>query len=347
MDVATILMELLSVYTPPGQERKAEEVMRRIARELDYEEFEIDEVGNYLFSRGSGKKTVMLAGHIDTVPGQIEPKSMDDEIFGRGAVDAKGPLAAMLKAGSVADAKDVKVIVAALVDEEGSGTGALSLLDRGIKVDHVIVGEPTGTNGVAISYRGSITATLSAKGRGGHSSAPYMGDSALEKLMDALYDVRAVFNGRRYEEVTSAITIIRAGEWPSKLPEYAEAVVNIRFPPSVSSASILGKLEAISSLHDCSLSVIDSTEPYNSSLSSPVPRALVRSIILNGMRPRIVKKTGSSDMNVLFKLTRDIAAYGPGNSLLAHTNFEKVSVKDLEKAVKVYAGAISELERVG
>ncbi|MCS7143150.1 MAG: M20/M25/M40 family metallo-hydrolase [Aigarchaeota archaeon] len=345
MDVGTLLFRLLNVYSPSGQESRLEPLMREFSRELAYDEFERDTVGNYVFKKGSGDRVIMLAGHVDTIPGELNVSRSEDSVSGRGAVDAKGPFAAMLKAGSDVEVKNSTLVVMGLVDEEGAGTGALSLLERRPRIDHIIIGEPTGVTGVAISYRGSLTVMISAKGRGGHSSAPYMGDSALDKLLDALYDVRTIFNGRRYEEETSAITVLKAGDWPSKLPEYAEAIVNIRFPPSAQLSNIVSKLESITSLHECTLSVLDSTEPYSSSVSSPVPRALVRGLIMNGQRPKIVKKTGSSDMNVLFKLTRDIAAYGPGNSLLAHTNYEKVSLKDLELAVRVIRSAVSELDR--
>lgn len=347
MDVADILLRLLRVYTPPGEERRLEPVMKEFKEALGYDELIIDRTGNYLLVRGSGGKTILLAGHVDTVPGEVEISYTGGVVTGRGAVDAKGPLAAMIKAGSSASlGRGSRLVVAGLVDEEASGTGALGLLESGFKADHIIIGEPTGVNGIAISYRGSITVTISAKGRGGHSSAPYMGESALDKLLDAIHEIRTIFSGRSYEEATSAVTMIRAGEWPNKLPESAEATVNIRFPPGSESARVMDRLEAVASLHGCRTSVVDMTEPFESSLSSPVPRALMRAVIKAGSRPRVVKKTGTSDMNILYRLSRDIAAYGPGNSLLAHTPSERISIAELEFSARVYAGAIEELSRL-
>jgi len=344
LEVDEILLSLLKVYTPSGDERLLESEMNRLQRELGYDELMIDKSGNYLLVRGSGERTILLASHVDTVPGELPVSQRSGVIIGRGAVDAKGPLAAMISAGAKAQiGQNYRVVVAGLVDEEGAGTGALGLLESGFRADHIIIGEPTGVIGIAISYRGSLTFTLTSSGRGGHSSAPYVGDSALDKLLDAINEVRAVFSGSSYEETTSAVTMIRAGDWPTKLPEKAEATINIRFPPGVDTNSILEKVEVIASLHGCKLSIIDSTEPFSASLSSPVPRALIRSIIKHGLKPKILKKTGTSDMNILFKLSSDIAACGPGNSLLAHTPNEKISVDELKLSVSIYIKAIEEL----
>ncbi|MCS7145857.1 MAG: N-acetyl-lysine deacetylase [Nitrososphaerota archaeon] len=344
MRVEQVLLELLSQYTPTGSEHRLAETMKGLAERLGYDDFEIDGAGNYLLRRGRGAKTLLLAGHVDTVPGELEWGLRGGEVYGRGAVDAKGPLAAMLVGASVAriDPAEASVIVAGLVDEEGEGRGAQELVRRGVRVDGAVVGEPTGGNGVAVSYRGSLTVRISATARGGHSSAPYMGDSALEKLLNVIQDIRLTFAGRSYEDPTSAVTQIRAGDWPTKLPESAEAIVNIRYPPGLETVSILERVEAAVSLYGCRMEVLDTTEPVATRLTSPVVRALTRSILRQGAKPRILKKTGASDMNILYRLTGNIAAYGPGNSLLAHTSEEVVSVADLEFAAKVIARAVEE-----
>lgn len=344
MRVEEVLLELLSKYTPTGMEERLAETMRVLARKLGYDSFEIDSAGNYLLRKGSGARVLLLAGHVDTVPGELGYGLRGSEVYGRGAVDAKGPLAAMLVGASMAriDPAAAAVIVAGLVDEEGEGRGAQALLSRELRPEGVVIGEPTGGNGIAVSYRGSLTVKIYATARGGHSSAPYMGESALDRLLDAIQDIRLSFAGRSYENPTSAVTMIRAGDWPTKLPEAAEAVVNIRYPPGIESLSILERVEATVTLHRCKMEVLDLTEPVETRLSSPVVRALTRSILKHGGKPRILKKTGASDMNILYRLTSNIAAYGPGNSLLAHTSEEAVSVAELEFAARVIAGAVEE-----
>jgi len=345
LKVEEVLLELVKVYTPTGSEDRLAEVMGRLAEGLGYDSLEVDDVGNYIFRRGRGERTILLAGHVDTVPGELEWGLRRGVVYGRGAVDAKGPLAAMLVGASMAriDEEKASVFVACLVDEEGEGRGAKGLVGRkGFRVDGIIVGEPTGGQGVAVSYRGSLTVRISATARGGHSSAPYMGESALDKLFNAIQDVRLTFCGRSYEAPTSAVTQIKAGDWPTKLPEAAEAVVNIRYPPGIDASSILGMVEAAATIHGCRVEVLDSTEPVAVSLSSQIVRSLVRSIIRQGGKPRILKKTGASDMNILYRLTGNVAAYGPGNSLLAHTSQEAISVSELDFASRVVAGAVEE-----
>lgn len=340
-----VLVRLLEVYTPTGMEKAMEGVWHKVSKELGFEECWKDEAGNYFASSGEGPVTVLLASHVDTVPGNFGIKVDENCVYGRGAVDAKGPLASMLLGASLFanDFHDVKVVVAGLVDEEGKSLGAKQLLNEGFRADHVIVGEPTGVNGIATSYRGSITLKVNSVAKGGHSSSPHVGDSALEKLLRFWNFVKSEFSGDRFEEVTSALTTINSGDWPTKLPEKAEATINIRYPSLKDLSLITCYLKMYADETGCKIRVVDSSEPVKSRLSSLTVRALIRAMLKLGLKPRIVKKLGTSDMNILKALTEDIATYGPGDSLLAHTRYEKIHVGDIEKAAYVYKQAMIEL----
>ena len=215
-----------------------------------------------------------------------------------------------------------------------------------MKADYIVVGEPTGLTGIAISYRGSITLKATARAKGGHSSSPYMGESALEKLLSLWELVKNKYGGSRYEEITSALTTLHAGDWPTKLPDKAEATINIRFPKSFTGEEIMRNIKRYAEEVGCEISIIDSTEPVETSISVKTARALSRAMLKLGLKPRIVKKTGTSDMNTLYVVTRDIVACGPGNSLLAHTDEERISFQELINASKVYAEMIKELEKL-
>lgn len=343
-EVAKILLKLLEVYTPPGSEFKLHKTLFEISEKLGFEESYVDEVGNFFAAHGKGP-TILLASHLDTVPGKLDV-SFDGEIVrGRGAVDAKGPFLSYLLAGSAARSiSGVRIQVAGLVREELDGVGANHLVEKKIKVDHVLIGEPTNL-GIAIAYRGSITVKAYAKARGGHSSAPYIGESALDKLLTFLNDVKSRFNGLSYDEVTSAITTLNAGDWPGRLPEKACAHVNLRFPKSYQPNSLMSQLSEVAEKNDVNLKIIDSTPPVEVGLNSKIVRALIRSCLRNGLKPRLVKKTGTSDMNTLAELTKSIAAFGPGNSRLAHTRNEEISIQEIIKAAKIITAAISELSK--
>jgi len=343
--VARMLIKLLEEYTPPGSESKLHETLKSLCGSLGFEECYVDEVGNFFASYGRGD-VILLASHLDTVPGKLKVSYDGELVYGRGAVDAKGPLLSYILGAHQAFERvsGVKVIVAGLVREELDGLGAKYLVEKGLKVDHILVGEPTGF-GIAVAYRGSVTAEAYARARGGHSSAPYVGESALDRMLGFVNEVRSRFRGSSYDEVTSAITMLRSGDWPSKLPEEARAYVNIRFPSPIEVNSILDEVRGIAGRHGVELRMVDATPPVEVKLSVRAVRALVRGCLRSGVKPRIVKKTGTSDMNVLASLTRSIAAFGPGDSKLAHTSLEKMAVGDLIKAASIVSAAIEELSR--
>jgi len=327
--VADVLIRLLRVYSPNGKERILEDELVRIARELGLEAHS-DPVGNVIAERGDAR--VALVGHYDTVPGELEVVISGGEVRGRGAVDAKGPLASMLVAASLSSCP---VMVAALADEEGESRGALSLLERGIP-DYVIVGEPSNASGVVISYRGSARLILECRGRGGHSSHP--GDSAIDKLIDSLSSIR----GYGFPGASLSVIRVQGGSPFSVLPKSASAELDLRFSGR-GDAHVIA--EEISKLirEGCEARLRRVTEPVSVKPSDPVPRALMRAILSSGARPKLLRKYGTSDMNLLASKARSIAAYGPGRSELAHTDEEAISLDELEFSVGVYLRALEYL----
>lgn len=345
-DVVSTLVQLLEVYTPPGEERRLERTWNRVCDNLGYKDVWRDEVGNFFAAVGRGDRTVMFVGHVDTVPGELRVRVSEGKISGRGAVDAKGPLSAMLLAGGLLADKlnKVKLIVAGLVDEEGMGSGAKKLVEEGLEADAIIIGEPTGTVGIAVSYRGSVSVKIRSHAKGGHASAPYIADSALEKILNLWSLVKQEFGGKRYEEVTSALTTLHAGDWISRIPEKAEGSLNVRFPHPYRSKEIISKLEEFVKISDCEMEIVDITEPVVTSVTNLAARSLQRAMLRLGLKPKIVKKTGTSDMNTLVALTENIVACGPGDSTLAHTAMETVEIKDIMTAVKIYVEFAKEIE---
>ena len=91
------------------------------------------------------------------------------------------------------------------------------------------------------------------------------------------------------------------------------------------------------------MEVVDRMRPAIVKPSSPVPRALARALSRQGIKPKYVKKRGTSDMNVLIEVSKSIAAYGPGNAELSHTFEEVMDANDLEIGIKVYTNAVNEL----
>lgn len=340
-----ILERLLKIYSPSGGEARAAEELVRIASELGLEG-RVDQAGNAIISWGEGDRSVALIGHIDTVPGYIEVVSDGQRIRGRGAVDAKGPLASML--GALNELRrelpeDVgRVYVIACVDEEGESRGARELIRSGFKADSVIIGEPTNTSKVVVGYRGSVKVAIRCSSRGGHASSPWIYDSACERLIAAWEKVSKMYRGTRASETSTALTMLKCGEYHNTIPSEGLAVVDIRYP--VGGPGWAEILESIrSSLgQECSATLLkDPVEPVEVRPTVPVVRALIRAVSRAGMSPRIAVKMGTSDMNLLAgRVSSSIAAYGPGKSELSHTTEEEITYDEIEKGVLVYKEAV-------
>jgi LysW-gamma-L-lysine carboxypeptidase len=341
---ARVLVRLLKAYSPTGREAGAARVFIEEARRLGLKAW-TDGVGNaYAAPPQTREVRVLLAGHIDTVEGWVEPGFDGVWVWGRGAVDAKGPLAAMLAAAHIIAGRDgsAPVAVAALVGEEGDSRGARYLAASGRVPAYVIIGEPTGATRVAVGYRGSVRVRVECRGEGGHTASPWAGDSALDKLIDFLVKVRAGFQEARLDRPTVTVIMVRGGRAGNVLPTSAEALLDARIPPGSSLEELLTELRGI--LHrDCRLEALDYTPPVRVRVSDRVPRALIRALLRHGIKPRPSVKAGTSDMNILAPYTDSIAAYGPGDPSLAHTMREKVSVEELGLAALVYADAALEL----
>src|SRR5512142_1037568 len=180
------LTNLLGIYSPSGKEQNAASF---IATEMKHMGFEvgIDSIGNVIGVVGSGSPVILLCGHMDTVAGHVPLRVEEGKIFARGAVDAKGPLAAMIMAAYQA-AKDPtfkgKVLVASVVEEEATSKGVRHLITQGINADYAIFGEPSGIENVTIGYKGQIQLKLVVSTETGHSSTPWLFDNALEKAYE-------------------------------------------------------------------------------------------------------------------------------------------------------------------
>lgn len=332
--VGEVLIRLIKAYSPTGKEKEAEGVLLQLARELGLEAY-TDEVGN-VFAEKEGGGNVWLVGHYDTIPGELPVIGTDWMIAGRGAVDAKGPLAAMLVAASEST---YPVTVVALVGEEGDSRGAKHLLKKDFP-DYIVIGEPSDSRGVVISYRGGARIRIDCYGEGGHSSSP--GDSAIDKLISSIIRFKDVAPGSSYEQPSIAVTVISGGEISNVLPKHAFAEVDLRVPPNTDPLAVAEDLRRVLE-EDCKLLVRWFADPVSVKPNDPVPRALIRSILSLGAKPKLLRKYGSSDMNLLYGKVKSIAAYGPGDGKLAHTDMEQVSLMDLEFAVRVYMRTVEQL----
>lgn len=339
--VATFLEDLVRIPSPSGREDKAAARVADEARALGFDDVAVDAAGNILATTGTGPVRVLLAGHVDTVPGDLPVRVDDDGVLrGRGAVDAKGPLACLLHAAARhLGSAELTLTVAGLVGEETDSRGCRHLLeaDRGrerIDADHVVVGEPSGWEGAAVAYRGSRELELSVEAPARHPGHPDPNAAGrlvpvLARLLDAA--------GPGFDDLGVHVRSLDASE--DGTASKARARVNLRY----ADPALLDRAERALDAFDGTVRRLDDTPPVRTERTAPVVSALVAAVRARGARPRLVRKTGTCDMNLLARLTPSICAYGPGDSALDHTPDERVELAEVERSVEVLADALERL----
>lgn len=354
------LSQMLRIYSPSRAEHELALFLKdAMSKELGFKNVYIDEVNNVVGEVGSGSPKLLLCGHMDTVPGYQPIRISKGFIYGRGACDAKSPLAAMILAASkLADRQDIgKVIVAAVSDEEGSSLGLKELIKRGIDAEYAIFGEPSGLDNITVGYKGRLALKLVCETPSVHASAPWMSENAVERLLEVWQAIKSSLteknvNTDRYRSITACLTKIRGGSSHNVMPGRCSITVDIRIPPNYTTTQILDEVKGILGRFERDLSfpkfgmqILDQTEPFEADRNSPILRALVRAILkIRGKRPLLINKTGTGDMNTLgTALKIPVVTYGPGNPHLSHTRKEGIEIKEFLQSIEIFQAAILEL----
>ena len=344
-----LVFDLVSAKSLSGQERPAAEVVVRHGDALGFET-SIDQVGNAIAHRGAPADEavihIVLLGHIDTVPGDIPVRIEDGVLHGRGSVDAKGPLAAMLVGAARADIPDgVRLTVAGAVGEEASGSiGARHLVDIW-RPDACIIGEPSDWDGVTLGYKGRLLASVSATCDNSHSAGKEL--SANDELFAwwALVLERIeLFNtssDRAFDQIQATI-----GAMCSSCDGFTQqATINtgFRLPIAMGPQEFSGIIESLAT--DRIAIKFDGAERASATdRNDPVVRALSVAIRKDGGRPHPKLKTGTADLNVVAPIWQcPIAAYGPGDSALDHTPIEHLHLDEYQRSIRVITTAIESL----
>ncbi len=271
---------------------------------------------------------VWLSTHMDTVPPYIPPTEDDEKIYGRGACDAKGIIAAQITAAEKLRKEGVEDIgLLFTVEEERASTGAkaANLHPIAAKCEYLINGEPT-DNDLAIGSKGTFRLNIKTSGKAAHSAYPEEGESAIEKLLDILEDVRhtRLPNDEFFGETTVNIGTVSGGMALNVIPPRAEAGLAIRLTTK------RGPIE------DAIRNIIrDRGEIEVLSASEPV-----RMLEVEGFSQKVVRFT--TDIPHLPNWGKPLLI-GPGSILVAHTKDEFVLKKDLQDAVELYHNLVRTL----
>jgi len=211
----------------------------------------VDDAGNTLATRGSGSPHVVLNTHIDTVSPHVPYDREDGVIHGRGACDAKGPLAALLSA-FLGTEPDGRLTLAVTPDEEVYSTGAAALDLTALPgvddatADAYIVGEPTGLD-VCTAAKGRFEGTISLSGRNAHAAEPETGVNAVAAAEGALEAIRTFDAGRDPHPTlgppTLTPTVVEGGEATNQVPAACTLTVDRRSVPPETAAGFAAELE--------------------------------------------------------------------------------------------------------
>jgi len=353
-----LLKQMLETYSPSGKEGKLANLLKDQLTELGFKNVRLDNAGNLLGELGKDPPTVLLCGHMDTVPGRLPVKIREGRIFGRGAVDAKASLAAMIVAASelVSQVMKGRVIVAGVVDEEGRGRGIRQILQDGIAVDYALFGEPSGVANVTIGYKGRLGVRVLCETEAGHASIPNAFRNAIEEAYGLWKKIGAWTEENKgpspYYSVTASLTGVRGGGISNVTPRRCTLLMDIRLPPSINCQKTMDQIDALVRRYGqenpgirIKMAVEDRVEPFVADKDSALVKALRKAIEETvGGPAKLLRKTGTGDMNLFAEKIRVPAAtYGPGNSRLSHTSKEYIEIKEYLTSIQVYRKTVERL----
>jgi LysW-gamma-L-lysine carboxypeptidase len=346
---------MLGTYSPSGSEK---ELSNLFLDEMIMNGFEArrDQAGNVIGEAGREGPRILLCGHMDTVTGPLPVYEKDGYIHGRGAVDAKSSLAAIM-IGCTRAIRNSSIpfhaTIAAVVEEETSSRGIASIASGKEKYDLAVFGEPSGTSNIIIGYKGSIRMEITCQTRGGHSSSPWLSRNSLEevfKFWETLRDTILENNASsKFDAITGALVNSTSSPGGNSIPNKATLEVDIRIPPRIGPRELIRKLELfkaryleINSEVLVGLQFGNETQAYLGPDDSLGVRAFRYAIRKNTVKNvNLVRKTGTSDMNTLAQVCQaPMIAYGPGDSSLDHTELEKVSIPEYLDSIEIYSTAI-------
>lgn len=346
---AETLVGLVSQYSPSGQERGAVEWMVARMKSLGYGASFIDEAGNAVGVMGSGPKQIVLLGHIDTVPGEIPVRvensgatSQSPLLYGRGSVDAKGPLACFIDAVAQVGAVDGwQFVVFGAVEEERDSEGARFVTTK-YQPGYAIIGEPNQWDRVALGYKGSAWANVTVKRGQIHTASGE--DTAAEVAVRVWLKIKAyedLFNSEKQKMFDKLLLTLRGMNSESnEFEQLAHLKVGVRLPLDVPPEDWYQKLREITG--DANVEPTGLAIPaWECEKNTRLVRAFLSGIRLQGGEPRFVYKTGTSDLNIVAPIWKcPTLVYGPGDSTFDHTPDEHISLEEYGKAVQVLREAL-------
>ena len=333
MNVVELTRSLVDIESISGNEAEVGRFLHAYLLKLatntggSVERMEV-EPGRYNVLATWGQPTVTLSTHMDTVPPFFGSREDAGQVWGRGSCDAKGIIAAMIGAAEkLLNSGTWDIALLFVVGEERNSAGAIAASKSPRGSRFLINGEPT-ENKLALASKGALRFELSARGRLAHSAYPELGESAIEKLLDAL----------------EAIRCVRLPESPVLGP----STLNI----GTVSGGVAPNVIADSASAEILLRLVGDPGPVREALEAAVgDRAELKEVLCI---PAIEFQSVDGFATTVVSYTTDVPMFGgawgkplllgPGSIHVAHTSEERVAEKDLRQAVDLYADVVRRLQ---
>jgi acetylornithine deacetylase len=322
MDVVAFTRQLVDIESVTGNEGPVGDFLRRELSRLGFQakKLPVEGVrGNvYATAPEQSRPEIVFSTHMDTVPPFIPSREDADRVYGRGACDAKGIIAAQVAAADRLRHDGIHAGLLFLVGEEKDSLGAKVANQQSHGSKFLINGEPT-ENRIASASKGTLRVEIIAQGKMAHSAYPELGESAIDKLLEALNRLRAIRlpTEEGVGPCTLNIGVIEGGRAPNVIPDFARAQLLYRL---VGPSEAL-KREIITAVGD--LVKVEFT------LESPLARLRT----LDGLPTMVAAFT--TDIPWLSNWGQPLLV-GPGSIHVAHTEGEYVEKKQLAEAVDLY-----------
>lgn len=345
-EIARWALELLRFPTVTGREELCAEYLTAELERAGMTVREQPVLGagaNILAARGEGGPWIVT--HLDVYPpydhpDPFEPRLEGEHVVGRGAVDTKGQIAALL--GALSQTEE-PVQVALVVDEEELGRGS-EALEVPVGVEGAVVLEPTNLQ-IAVAEAGSVGLEVLVRGRPAHGSLPWAGDSAIERAFH-LYErlLSAPFMSHRHPLFPKGAWVnlgrIEGGYDTMVVPPHCRMELDLGFAPGLSAQAVLAQTEEALAEAE-RIFVTDAWEPWETSVQAKVVRAL--SAAYERIGGRNASFTGMPSWTDAANIVRKgipTVVFGAGDLALAHTWHESVRLKDLETLAQVLADLV-------
>lgn len=295
-------------------------------------------------STASGWRDIVLLGHIDTVPGSIPVRIEHGELWGRGSVDAKGSLATFAAAtAGIAIPPGIRIIVIGATEEEAASSRGARHAAQCFSPRACIIGEPSGSGAVTIGYKGRLVVHASITTEGAHSAGPEATAAELAfdrwRALAELGHSLAPQDAAVFDRVQCKLRAINSSS--DGLHDRAEMHIGLRLPPGVDPEAVEARIREL--WRDVDARFTGHEHAHVDHPRSWLVQCLTRAIRSRGVQPRLLKKTGTSDMNVVARAwSCPIVAYGPGDSALDHSPVERLPITEYLDAVRTLRAALSD-----